>query len=113
MPAQRAFSLGRLLLVPSRSESLPYIVLEAAGAGIPVIATEVGGIPEIFGPQSSALVSPNDPVALAAAIIAALDNLEGMRHAAQALRSRVQTHFSMHSMVDGVLASYREALRAV
>jgi glycosyltransferase involved in cell wall biosynthesis len=113
MPAQRAFSLGRLLLVPSRSESLPYIVLEAAGAGVPVIATQVGGISEIFGPQSGALLPPNDPAALATAIIAALDNPEALRHAAQALRSRVQTDFSMHSMVDGVLASYREALRAV
>ncbi|MEA2991366.1 MAG: hypothetical protein QOD40_286 [Alphaproteobacteria bacterium] len=113
MLAQRAFSLGRLLVVPSRSESLPYIVLEAAGAGVPMIATQVGGIPEIFGPQSGALVAPNDPAALAAAIVAALDNPGAMRQAAQTLRIRVQTNFSMHSMVDGVLASYREALRAV
>ena len=50
MPAREAFKLGRLLVVPSRAESMPYIVLEAAAARVPLIATNVGGIPEIFGP---------------------------------------------------------------
>ena len=53
MPARQAFALGRLLVVPSRAESLPYVVLEAGGAGIPMIATGVGGIPEIFGPEAN------------------------------------------------------------
>src|SRR4051812_12751530 len=47
-PARAAFGLGRISVVPSRAESLPYIVLEAAAAGLPMIATNVGGIPEIF-----------------------------------------------------------------
>jgi glycosyltransferase involved in cell wall biosynthesis len=111
MPASRAFSLGRLLLVPSRSESLPYIVLEAAAAGLPLVATQVGGIAEIFGPQADALVPSEDAGALAAAIAAALDNPQAAREAAQALRDRVRTHFSMQPMVDGVLGSYREALQ--
>jgi glycosyltransferase involved in cell wall biosynthesis len=110
MPARRAFSLGRLMLVPSRSESLPYIVLEAAGAGIPLIATHVGGIPEIFGPQTSALVPSEDPAALATAIASTLDNPQAMRHDAQTLRNRVRANFSMQSMIDGVLDSYRAAL---
>ncbi len=74
MPARAAFALGRLLVVPSRAESLPYIVLEAAAAGLPLIATDVGGIPEIFGPDAAALVRPDDPAALAQAIGAALRN---------------------------------------
>jgi glycosyltransferase involved in cell wall biosynthesis len=46
-PARDAFSLGRILVVPSLAESLPYVVLEAAAAGRPIIASNVGGIPEI------------------------------------------------------------------
>ena len=64
----QAFALGRILVVPSRAESLPYVVLEAAAAGVPIIATNVGGIPEIFGPDAGELVPPGDPTALARAI---------------------------------------------
>jgi glycosyltransferase involved in cell wall biosynthesis len=58
MPARRAFPLARNVVVPSRAEAMPYIVLEALAAGMPMIATAVGGIPEIFGPGSCALVRP-------------------------------------------------------
>ena len=68
MPARDAFALGRLLVAPSRAESLPYIVLEAAAAAVPMITTNVGGIPEIFGPQAAGLVAPGDAAALARAI---------------------------------------------
>jgi glycosyltransferase involved in cell wall biosynthesis len=113
MPARQAFSLGRIMVVSSRSESLPYIVLEAAGAGIPLISTRVGGIPEIYGSQSGCLVPAQDPAALAAAIAYALDSPEAMRAAALTLQDRVRSHFSVQTMVDGVLDSYRQALRAV
>ena len=107
-PARSAFAQGRLLVVPSRAESLPYIVLEAAAAGLPMIATRVGGIPEIFGPQAP-LVPPGDPVELAQAIAAALDDPATTRANAERLRQRVQAEFSQDRMVDGVLAAYGEA----
>ena len=50
-PAHEAFAMGHMLVIPSRAESLPYVVLEAVAAGLPIISTRVGGIPEIFGPQ--------------------------------------------------------------
>jgi glycosyltransferase involved in cell wall biosynthesis len=59
MPARRAFPLARAIVVPSRAEAMPYIVLEALAAGMPMIATAVGGIPEIFGAGSCALVKPD------------------------------------------------------
>jgi glycosyltransferase involved in cell wall biosynthesis len=113
MPARQAFSLGRMIIVPSRSESLPYIVLEAAGAGIPVIATRVGGIPEIFGPDSGRLIPPENAPALATTITRALENPQEMRQFAQALRQRVRDGFSVQLMVDDVLAAYRQAVRSV
>jgi glycosyltransferase involved in cell wall biosynthesis len=111
MPARRAFSLGRILVVPSRSESLPYIVLEAAGAGLPVITVRVGGIPEIFGPDSDRLVPSEDASALAAALAKALDDPQGSRELAQRLRQRVRDVFSVEHMTEEVLASYRQALQ--
>ena len=61
MPVREAFKLGRILVVPSRAESLPYVVLEAAGARVPLISTDVGGIPEIFGPYRDRLGPCDDP----------------------------------------------------
>jgi glycosyltransferase involved in cell wall biosynthesis len=109
-PAREAFALGRLLVVPSRAESLPYIVLEAAAAGLPLIATRVGGIPEIFGPDAGALVAPGDPAALAQAIGSALQNPAATQAAAQRLKTRVHDQFSANVMTDAVLAAYAATL---
>jgi glycosyltransferase involved in cell wall biosynthesis len=68
MPMRQALAHGRLMVLPSRAESLPYVVLETAAAGVPQIATDVGGIPEIFGPLSPALQPAGDTPKLAAAI---------------------------------------------
>jgi glycosyltransferase involved in cell wall biosynthesis len=109
MPAREAFARGRLLIVPSRAESLPYIVLEAAAAALPMVATNVGGIPEIFGPHSDRLLPPGDAGKLAAAIVAALADPEGMRACAQALQDRVRTEFNADAMVQAVLGAYHAA----
>ena len=108
-PARSAFASGRLLVIPSRTESLPYIVLEAAAAGVPLITTNVGGIPEIFGPDAADLVPPGDPQALARAIGLALGDLAGQRAAGARLQARVRENFSTQAMTDAVLAAYDEA----
>ena len=108
-PARQAFAHGRLLVVPSRADSLPYVVIEAGGAGIPMIASGVGGIPEILGPEAS-MVPPENPARLAQAIAAALDDPAGMRLGAERLRERVRKLFSQDAMVEGVLAGYGEAI---
>ena len=113
MPARQAFPLGRVMVVPSRQESLPYIVLEAAGAAIPLIATSVGGIPEIFGSHAHRLVPPDNVPALAAAITRSLDEPLEASDFAELLRQHVREHFSVEAMVDQVLASYRQTLQSV
>src|SRR5205085_7543416 len=108
-PARTAFALGRIVVVPSRAESLPYIVLEAAAAGRPLVATAVGGIAEIFGPDAADLVPPEDPAALARAIGSALQQNADSGTAALRLQQRVRAAFSIDVMTDGVLAAYRDA----
>jgi len=113
MPAREAQALGWVMVAPSRAESLPYVVLEAAAAGKPLITTKVGGIPEIYGPLSDSLVPPVDALALARAIAAALDHPDDAANVAQNLRARVAASFSVDSMVDGVLSAYGTALEAL
>jgi glycosyltransferase involved in cell wall biosynthesis len=107
--ARYGFSKGRLLVVPSRGDSMPYVVIEAGAAGIPMIASRIGGIPEILGADSPALFAPSNPEAMAEAIGAALDDPQGTAQRAVALRERISAHFSQQAMVDGVLAGYRDA----
>lgn len=113
MRARDAFRLARLMVVPSRAESLPYVVLEAAGARLPMISTNVGGIPEIFGPYADRLIPCNHPDLMAEGLIAALRS-----PAAQAARDAdelarfVAGRFTISHMVDAVLGGYRDALAA-
>jgi glycosyltransferase involved in cell wall biosynthesis len=107
--ARYGFSKGKLLVVPSRGDSMPYVVIEAAAAGIPMVAANVGGIPEIFGPHTEALFAPNIVGATADAIETALEDLAAAQARAKSLRERIFLHFSQKAMVEGVLAGYRDA----
>jgi glycosyltransferase involved in cell wall biosynthesis len=110
MPARAAFPLGHVMVAPSRAESLPYIILETAAAAVPLITTNVGGIPEVFGPHAGRLVAPGDSAALAAALRAALADPASLRNETLTLRARVQAEFSADVMTEGVLAAYTEAI---
>ena len=88
---------------------MPYVVIEAAAAGIPMVAARVGGIPEIFGEHTEALFAPNIVGAMADAIETALDDLDAARARARALRERIFLHFSQKAMVEGIMAGYRDA----
>jgi glycosyltransferase involved in cell wall biosynthesis len=107
--ARYGFSKGSLLVVPSRGDSMPYVVIEAAAAGIPMVAAKVGGIPEIFGTDTDALFAPNAVGAIADAIESALEDTATALVRAKSLRERVLMHFSQKAMVEGVLAGYRDA----
>jgi len=107
--ARQGFSKGKLLVVPSRGDSMPYVVIEAAAAGIPMIAANVGGIPEIFETHIEALFAPNSAVAMANAIETSLEGTAAAAARAKALRERILMHFSQKAMVEGVMAGYRKA----
>jgi glycosyltransferase involved in cell wall biosynthesis len=107
--ARFGFSKGSVLVVPSRGDSMPYVVIEAAAAGIPMVAANVGGIPEIFDSHTDALFAPNIMGAVADAIETALEDPDAALARAKSLRERIFLHFSQNAMVEGVLAGYRDA----
>jgi len=108
--ARYGFSKGKLLVVPSRRDSMPYVVIEAAAAAVPMVAANVGGIPEIFDSYTDALFAPNIVAAMADAIETALEDPAATQTRAKSLRERIFLHFSQKAMVEGVLAGYRAAL---
>jgi len=107
--ARYGFSKGSLLVVPSRGDSMPYVVIEAAAAGIPMVAANIGGIPEIFGPHGDALFPSSNAAAMADAIETALKDPAAAKERAKSLRERIFMHFSQKAMVEGVFAGYRDA----
>lgn len=109
-PAREAFALGRTIVVPSRAESMPYVVLEAIAARLPIITTRVGGIPEIFGPYASQLLAPDDVEGLHAAMRAALDDPEGAANAAAARRAHIGSEFSVGEMSRRIEKIYQDAI---
>ena len=109
MPVSDAFPLGKTLVVPSRAESLPYIVLEALAAQRPLIATHVGGIPEIYAEYSEALVNGDDLGSLTdtmAGVLAGNVHLPDTKMMAE----RVKSNFSAKIMADDVMESYLATL---
>lgn len=110
MPAREAFALGKIIVIPSFAESLPYVILESAAAGMPLITTKVGGIPEIYGSLGNTLIEPGNVAALANAIANKLDYPVEAQLLAQQLRDRVWHGFRVELMVDAVIASYEDAL---
>lgn len=113
-PAQVAFAMGGIVVVPSRVESLPYIILEAIAGGRPLIATAVGGVEEIFGPYRDKLVPPDDPAALAATMVAALrENKTARQELCSTLTQHVKDNFQIVSMANSIMDSYYRALARV
>jgi len=110
MPAQAAFARGRSLVVPSRAESMPYIVLEAAAAGMPLLATSVGGIPEIVNATDTPLLAPGNVGALQAAMTRFLEAPDEAIGRAGRLKAAVSERFTVDRAADAVLAFYAERL---
>jgi glycosyltransferase involved in cell wall biosynthesis len=104
---------GRMLVVPSLAESLPYVVLEAVAARQPLVATRVGGIPEIFGQAADDLIPARDPAAIASGIRRVLDEAPAALEARmQALSASVRQRFSLERMGSEVISGYAAAFQA-
>lgn len=108
--AGAAFTRGRCLVVPSRAESFPYIVLEAAAARIPMIATEVGGIPEIMEGSEVSLICPDDVQALTREMQRFLDDPQIFINRAKGLQANVAKRFTVDGMASAVTHFYSSRL---
>ena len=106
MPIAQALELARTVVVPSRAESLPYVVLEAIAAHHPVIATRVGGIPEIYETHADRLIPPGDVGALADAMQAAVQRPAEAAAFAQVLRASIAERFHVETMTQNIEAFY-------
>ncbi len=99
-------------------DNSPNVVLEAMASGLPVVATDVGGVREFVDTQGGAIVEPRNPDALAAAILAFLSDAGRARAASAWNRTRATTQFSWRASARQLLDVYervvsgRERMRA-
>jgi glycosyltransferase involved in cell wall biosynthesis len=106
-----AMANWHIFVQPSLEEGLPVALLEAMAAGLPVIASAVGGIPEIVEDGvTGRLVAPGDPVALAQSLREMLLNVELRQRLGRAARLRIRRHFSSEAMVRQISEVYDELL---
>ncbi len=96
-----------VLALPSAAENCPLVVLQAMAAGVPVVASGVGGVPELVEDGvTGLLVPPDDPAALAAALRDVLRDSGLRERMGAAAKARVAQRFTLARCVDGLLASY-------
>jgi len=104
--------MAELFILPSLWEGLPNALLEAMAAGKPVVATKVGGIPEIVvHGETGILIPPRDHDALAIAIIDLLQNRLKAKDMGEAARIRAGKRFSFYKMIEKTENLYQELLK--
>ncbi len=104
-------ALADLLVLPSESEGFGRVLVEAMAMGRAIVATAVGGVPDIVLPgETGLLVAPANPVALADAVCALLDDPARAARLGAAGRARAESSFSLGAHVDGVERVYDEVL---
>jgi glycosyltransferase involved in cell wall biosynthesis len=96
-----------LLVHPARQEPLGRVLLEAAAAGVPIIATDVGGTPEIFpNPTMARLVGANNDEALAAAMIELIESPIAREKLSLAARRRMEQRFDIRQAAEALVQHY-------
>jgi glycosyltransferase involved in cell wall biosynthesis len=102
-----------VLVLPSLTEGLPNVALEASAAGVPVVASAVGGTPEVVvNGQTGFLVPPGDPTALAGRIGDLLVRPDWARAFGTAGRQRMEEHFSFEGQARAYRSLFDELVRS-
>jgi glycosyltransferase involved in cell wall biosynthesis len=105
--AGRLYASFDAFVLSSRTEGTPIALLEAMAAEIPVVATAVGGVPDIVSPADALLVPPDDPAALAAAIRRVYDDRSSAAARARSASQRLQRDFAREPWLASYEALYR------
>lgn len=100
-----------VVTLSSRAEGLPMALLEAMAAGKSIVATEVGGIPELLSGGAGFVVPPGDPDRLAGVLAGLLQDASLRARTGTLARERVVAHYSMDSMVSAYEDVYRWAMK--
>jgi glycosyltransferase involved in cell wall biosynthesis len=108
--ASRFFPAFDAFVLSSRSEGTPLVLPEAIAAGVPVIATTVGGVPDLLGPDGALLVPSEQPAALAHAILATYADPDAAQQRAGAARNRLETVFGPRQWLERYEQVYNTCL---
>lgn len=105
--AKKLLSGADIFLLPSRTEAFPYAILEAGSVGLPIIATSVGGIPEIIRDmQNGILVHPRNPKEIAEAILYLFDHKDKQKEFGSEIKKTVINFFSLEKMLGETIRIY-------
>jgi len=103
------FSLFDLYVLSSLNEGIPLTILEAMSYGVPVVATSVGGVPEVIKDKvNGLLVAPNDPIALANGISESLSNFNESRIRAERAKSLIESEYQVNEWSQKISHIYEE-----
>lgn len=109
--AARYLAAFDLLVLSSRTEGLPMVLLEAMASGLPIVTTRVGGIPDMLSDQEAILVPPDDARSLAAGIRAVLDDPIAAATRAESALHRQREEFAVGPWRERYESIYRSLLR--
>jgi glycosyltransferase involved in cell wall biosynthesis len=104
--AARLFPAFDVFVLSSRTEGTPIALFEAMAAGIPVVTSAVGGVPDVVSSREALLVNPEDPAALAAAIRETMENPTAALERARGARRRLEREFALQPWLERYTALY-------
>jgi len=108
--AASLFSAFDVFVLSSRTEGIPIVLLEAMRANVPIVATRVGGVPEMLDETEALLVPSEQPAALAKAIESVRGDALSAKRRAEAARARLERDFAVEPWVRRYEAVYRSVL---